>query len=614
MTPAKYLESRGGINAQGYWADSFVEGYTGQPAAVQKKYILDNNLIKKVQVDPSGTWLGATSAAGTMARVDATAAKQAIQAGYATDAISIQKRLVELTKKANSGAPRDPSEPTTNREYIGALSLNEIEEYNYLKSIINEKIKSGPTVYGTNPAGPGTPTVDTFVNPETGIDSRTGRKVTPPKASKAKVAGSLVPTETFGPKADEFYEQLKGKATSGVPLTEEEKDFTDSYLIDRAGYLGGQRFQGKQLNAAQLAEEDFLRNLGYIGADGTGATTGATGVTGATGATVGATGATGSATGGVPAITQGDVDAAVRKALAEAEAKAAAEKRETKAAEDAAKLAVKVKASDKLNAMFAGYGLDTLAGFISRRILADVSEDMLMLELYDQPEYQLRFPGMKALRSKGKTITEAEYIRDEKAYAQTARFFDVPVGFYDSPDDFGKLIGNLVSPKEFQDRLQVGQDLARSMSPSARAQLQEFYNVGEGGITAYVLDADRALPLIQKQAKAAQFVGFGREKGFKLEGMTSAQAEQIAGTEAYAKLSEQQLQTALGQAAQLRQTQSRLTGIEGEVYNENEALKAVIESSPEALLASQQRAQREGARFGGSTGITGSSLRSTAAI
>jgi hypothetical protein len=313
-------------------------------------------------------------------------------------------------------------------------------------------------------------------------------------------------------------------------------------------------------------------------------------------------------------VSKSDLDNAMRAAAAEAEAKAKAEAREAKAAADALKLAQKVKASDRLSAIFAGYGLETLAGFIDRRIKADVSEDMLLLELYDQPEYQLRFPGMKALRGKGKTITEAEYIRDEKAFAQTARFFDIPIGFYDTPDDFGKLIGNLVSPKEFQDRLQIGQDLARSMSPAAREQLQELYNIGEGGITAYVLDSDRAEPILRKQAKAAQFVGFGREQGFKLEGMTAAQAEQIAGTEAYAKLTGQQLQTALGQASILRQTQSRLTGIEGEVYDENEALKAVIESSPEALLASQQRARREGARFGGSGGVTGSSLRSTPEI
>jgi hypothetical protein len=310
-------------------------------------------------------------------------------------------------------------------------------------------------------------------------------------------------------------------------------------------------------------------------------------------------------------ITQADVDTAVAKAVAAATAKTDALIAQQKADAAAAKFATKVKASDRLTAMFEGVGLGSLAKFINQRIMEDASEEAVLLELYEQPEYQARFPGMKALRSKGKTITEAEYIKDEKAFAQTARFFDVPVGFYDTPDDFGKLIGNLVSPKEFQDRLQVGQDLARSMSPGLRTQLQELYNVGEGGITAYVLDSDRALPLIQKQAKAAQFVGFGREKGFKLEGIDAAQAEQIVGTEAYSKLSAQQMQTALGQAAQLRQTQSRLTGIEGEVYDEGEALKAVIEGSPEAVLASQQRAQREGARFGGGSGVTGSSLRST---
>ena len=313
-------------------------------------------------------------------------------------------------------------------------------------------------------------------------------------------------------------------------------------------------------------------------------------------------------------LTQTDLDRAIREALAEQEAATAAAAREAKATEDAQKLALKVKASDRLTSIFAGYGLETLAGFINRRIMADVSEEMLLLELYDQPEYQLRFPGMKALRAKNKTITEKEYIDDEKAFIQTARFFDLPIGFYDSADDFGKLIGNLVSPKEYQERLQIGQDLARSMNPAARTQLQELYNVGEGGITAYVLDADKALPLIQKQAKAAQFVGFGRDKGFKLEGMTAAQAEQIAGTEAYSKLTSLQMEQALGQAAQLRQTQSRLTGIEGEVYDEQEALKAVIEGSPEALLASQQRAKREGARFGGASGITGSSLRSAPGI
>ena len=311
-------------------------------------------------------------------------------------------------------------------------------------------------------------------------------------------------------------------------------------------------------------------------------------------------------------LTQADIDAAVAKAVAETTAANNAMIAQMKAEADAAKFATKQKASDKLTALFSAYGLETLAPFINTRIMADVSEEMLLLELYDRPEYQKRFPGMKALRAKGKTITEKEYSADEKAMMQTARFFDLPKGFYDGPEDFGALIGNLVSPKEYQDRLQVGQDLARTLNPSVKQQLIDFYGVGEGDLTAFVLDADKALPLIQKQAKAAMFVGIGRAAGFELRGITSGQAENIAGTESYAKLSERELAQALGQAGQLRRTQKRLAGIEGQDYSEQEALSAVVEGSPQALLASQQRAQRESARFSARGGVTGTSLRSTA--
>jgi len=313
-----------------------------------------------------------------------------------------------------------------------------------------------------------------------------------------------------------------------------------------------------------------------------------------------------------PVITQSDIDAAVAKAVAGATAANNAMITQMKAEAEAAKFATKQKASDKLTALFSAYGLESLAPFINTRIMADVSEEMLLLELYDRPEYQQRFPGMASLRKKSRTITEKDYMDIEKAMTQTARFFDLPKGFYDGPEDFGNLIGAEVSAKEYQDRLQIGQDLSRTLNPSVKQQLIDFYGVGEGDLTAFVLDTDKALPLIQKQAKAAQFVGIGRAAGFELRGITSGQAENIAGTESYAKLSERELAQALGQAGQLRRTQKRLSGIEGQDYSEQEALSAVIEGSPQALLASQQRAAREGARFSARGGVTGSSLRSTA--
>jgi hypothetical protein len=341
----------------------------------------------------------------------------------------------------------------------------------------------------------------------------------------------------------------------------------------------------------------------------------------ATGAVTGsATGSTTSSTTG--GITQEQLDAAIASAVQAALAKQQAEFARVQkenanaiaAQREAEKQSTRQKASDRLVAMFKGYDLGALATYIDEQIKNDVSEDMLMLQIYERPEYKTKFPGMEALRKAGKTITEKEYMGIEKQMQQTARFFDLPAGFYDGPEDFGDLIGKQVSAKEFQDRLQVGQDLARSLNPQVKQALTSLYGVGEGAITAYVLNADRALSLIQKQAKAAQFVGMAREQGFGLRDITAEAATNIAGTTAYASLSEQQLQKSLQQAGQLRKEQSRLAGIEGAPYNEQEALDAVIAGSPNALLASQQRAQREVARFSQRGGVTGTSLARTEVI
>lgn len=328
------------------------------------------------------------------------------------------------------------------------------------------------------------------------------------------------------------------------------------------------------------------------------------------------TGPATSATTGAPAgtVTKEQLDAAIKSALATQATAFANQQREAaaqaSAQRESERRSTRQKASDRLVAMFDSYKLGNLAKFIDERIMNDVSEDMLMLEIYERPEYKTRFPGMAELRKAGKAISEAAYMGIEKQMEQTARFFDLPKGFYDGPEDFGNLIGKQVSAKEFQDRLQVGQDLARTLNPYVKEALTSLYGVGEGALTAYVLDPDKALSVIQKQAKAAQFVGYAREAGFGLSSITPEVATDIAGTAPYASLSEQQLQKSLQQAGQLRREQSRLAGIEGEPYREQEALDAVISGSSEALLASQRRAQREVARFGGTSGLTGTSLRS----
>lgn len=276
---------------------------------------------------------------------------------------------------------------------------------------------------------------------------------------------------------------------------------------------------------------------------------------------------------------------------------------EIKSADEFAK---KQKAADAMTAVFKQYGLESLATFINTEIMADVAPEALLIKLYDQPEYQARFPGMKALQKANRTISEAEYIKIENSYKETLRFFDLPAGFMDDRATFGKMIGAEVSPKELQDRAQVAQDFARTTDPATRKALTEYYGVGEGGITAYVLDADKALPLIQKQAKAASLVGASGKAGFNF---SNTEALARADKAAYSSMTVDDMAQKFGQAGTLRDTQQRLAFMEGDKYDQNEALSALIESDQGAVLQSKRRAEREAARFGGGSGVGAYSLK-----
>lgn len=239
--------------------------------------------------------------------------------------------------------------------------------------------------------------------------------------------------------------------------------------------------------------------------------------------------------------------------------------------------------------------------------MADVSTEDTLLKLYDQPAYKARFPGMETLRSKNRAITEDAYMKLENQIVETLKFFDLPTGFYDDRATMGKIIGNEVSPKELQDRAQAAQDLAKATDPAIRKSLAEFYNVGEGAITAYFLNGDLAAPLILKQARAAEIAGLAKTAGFTE--FNAAEAQGLAEQDSYSKLSLTELTQSIGKAGTLAENQKRLAYLENQTYSDREALKATLESDQQALLASQKRAQREVARFSGGSGLSSASLR-----
>lgn len=178
--------------------------------------------------------------------------------------------------------------------------------------------------------------------------------------------------------------------------------------------------------------------------------------------------------------------------------------------------------------------MDSLADWAWQQYLksgaTDVTTAMLLLQpaLEERPEWIARFPGMKALQAKGHAMSPAQYIQLEESYTAAARQAGLPPGFYDSPDDFGKLIANEVSPSEFQERVQNAQAAIYNASPAMKQQIQELYNVGAspGDVTAYFLDPDRAEPLLNRQLAAAKISGAGIDSGYGK--LTKVEAERAA--------------------------------------------------------------------------------------
>ncbi len=257
-------------------------------------------------------------------------------------------------------------------------------------------------------------------------------------------------------------------------------------------------------------------------------------------------------------------------------------------------------------------GLADLADEVDRMIKLDYTVSQIKMELPKSESYKMRFPGMETLRAAGRAISEATYISNEKGYLQTLRAYGLDTAVLGSRTELGKYIANEVSPREFEERVNIAATRVKD-NPDVTAAFKSFYpEVDQGGVIAYLLNPSKGMDIIKKQIRiseigaASQLAGFGRD---------------IVGTDQAAALISAVGETGYGalraefmKARQLANTQRRLAQIEGQSYSDLEAIGAVVGDDINKALASERRAARETSRFGGRGGLTGASLTTQVGI
>jgi hypothetical protein len=182
--------------------------------------------------------------------------------------------------------------------------------------------------------------------------------------------------------------------------------------------------------------------------------------------------------------------------------------------------------------------------------------------------------------------------------------YNLPAGFYDSPSDYQNFIANDLSASELADRVEAARAAVNVTNPELKQQLQDYYGLGTGALTAYMLDSAKGQDLLNNLAGKNTSAIAAAAQGFDV-GMGNVAQQLGAGDLSFAKQT-----AALGQAKQYGEQVGKLSNIYGGQYTTAQGLQEAL-GGPTAAAAEKERLRLKGLQessFSGSSGADKSSL------
>lgn len=246
------------------------------------------------------------------------------------------------------------------------------------------------------------------------------------------------------------------------------------------------------------------------------------------------------------------------------------------------------------------YGLDSLAQDVLKFIQEGYAADTINVLLQQTEAYKKRFNANEVRRQKGlPVLSPGEYLAVEAGYRQVMQAAGLPPSFYDQPDDFERWIGSDVAPAEVQRRSQTAQQLIENIDPNVRKEMERYYTRGD--LVAYALDPQRTTEVLERQARAAAVGAAAIGQG---TGVDRELAERIGST----GIDDQGMRAGFGQAVVAGRDGSKLSGIYGGDYGEDDAIDEVFFADANATEKRKRLASQERGSFSGTSGVGEKSL------
>jgi hypothetical protein len=279
-----------------------------------------------------------------------------------------------------------------------------------------------------------------------------------------------------------------------------------------------------------------------------------------------------------------------------------------------------------LDEAFVNSLMDTIKGVYAANVAPTTGQ--IKTAINTSQAYKTRFKGNEVVRQRmangqgrpgDQLLSPAEYIALENTYRTIFADAEMPAGYYDNVDDFANLIGNGVSAAELKSRVDTAGSALREADTSTLNTLQQYYNLSQGDLVAYLLDPTRAMPILEGRQTQGQYGLNSREelqRQYAVAQVGGAAARQ--GMEAGQALSEEIVQQGKGQYAEQAFSQAgaenenvkRLGSLYGEPLDFKDMVKETLSLTGGVESGKKRRkfASKERAAFGGQSALDKSSL------
>jgi len=250
------------------------------------------------------------------------------------------------------------------------------------------------------------------------------------------------------------------------------------------------------------------------------------------------------------------------------------------------------------------------------------TDAQVLNSIYDSDAYKTRFAANETIaqrmkdgkgRPGDKLLTPYEYIQAEAGYRKIMAEAGLPDTFYNTQDDFRRLIENSVSAAELTDRVNIARNALQNADKATKDALKSYYNMTEGEMTAYLLDSEKAFDLINSKfryttAEAQQMYGAAEIGGAALR--ANQMSDRAFAEEIYKSGKGAQAEGAFQTAATNQADYRRLMGLYGEQAGDQDLAREelALTGGTDVTIKKKQLASKERAMFAQKSAIDTTSL------